>query len=122
MAISYDSVHLRLVEAVPEFGPVLEEHLEDQDGEVLAHVLFGDFTRFVLAAHQEDDHELVSRSLAFLEEAIMDGDQRTRNLVAVSFVENIGPRDEGAADFIAGWPPALKEEGHRQREPDHGGF
>ncbi|MGH9269431.1 MAG: DUF7674 family protein [Acidimicrobiales bacterium] len=116
MQIAYDAVHLRLVEAVPEFAPVLAEHLEDQEGELLQHVLFGDLTRFVVDAYERGDHELVSRCLDFLDEVLRNGDEMTQNLVGVSFVENVGPWDEAAQAFIADWPDALGEEARRQRE------
>lgn len=38
-----------------------------------------------------------------------------QNLVAVSFVENVGPWDDGVKGFIASWPSALQEEAERQR-------
>ncbi len=114
--IAYDSVHLRLVEAVPEFAPALAEHFEDQEGELLQHVLFGNLTRFVMDAYRRGDHELVLRSLDFLDEALRTGDEMTQNLVGVSFVENVGPWDDAAQEFIASWPPAIREEARRQRE------
>jgi hypothetical protein len=120
MTISYDSVHVSLVEAVPEFAPVLAEHLEDQDGETLQHLLFGDLTRFVVDAYERGDEALVSRCLGFLDQALRDGDEMTQNLVAVSFVENVGPWDEDVQEFIAGWPSALREEARRQLEGQPG--
>jgi hypothetical protein len=40
----------------------------------------------------------------------------TKNLVAVSFVKNVGPWDQAAQTFIGGWPIGLREEARRQRE------
>ena len=45
----YDTVAQRLVEVVPEFSGAVEEHRSDND-EILPHVLYGDLTRFVVAA------------------------------------------------------------------------
>lgn len=113
--LSYDSVHLRLVEAVPEFEVCLAEHLEHQEGEVLPHVLFGELTQFVLDAYHRGSQDLVLRSLGFLDGALRDGDAMVQNLVAVSFVEKVGPWDAAAQDFIATWPVALRAEAERQR-------
>lgn len=78
--------------------------------------MFGELTQFVVDAHERGDHELVSRCLDLLDEPLRNGDEMTQSLVAVSFVENVGPWDEAAQTFIAGWPAALSQEVHRQRE------
>ncbi|MCP4965810.1 MAG: hypothetical protein GY926_11290 [bacterium] len=106
--LTYGAIHAALVDAVPEFRPELEEHLSDHDGEVLPHLLFGDLTRFVLAARDRGDHALVERCLAFLESVVRSPRHRLLNLVAVSFVENVGPWQPGMASFIEGWPEELK--------------
>jgi hypothetical protein len=89
--LTYETIHELLVEAIPEFRPVLEEHLRDQEGEVLQHVMFGDLTGFVLAARDRGDRALVARCWAFLDHAANSPRPRVSNLVAVSFVENVGP-------------------------------
>jgi hypothetical protein len=58
VATVYSEVHVALREAVPEFGGVIDEHIA-YHGRLLQHVLFGDLTRFVLAAQERDDQELV---------------------------------------------------------------
>lgn len=106
-SITYDSIPESLVEAIPEFRPVVEEHITYYD-EVLQHVLFGDFTRFVLEQEHNKDEELVRRCLAFLDQAVRSGDELTENLVAVSFVENVGPWEPAMKDFISHWPESLQ--------------
>jgi hypothetical protein len=101
-----------LLVAVPEFRETFDEHVADYG--VLPHVLFGDLTRFVLAAHDRHDEDLERRSLSFLDHALRDGDKDVQNLVAVAFVENVDQRRY--ADFIAEWPNALQAEATRQRE------
>jgi len=98
-----------------EFSGAVEEHRSDND-EILPHVLYGDLTRFVVAAAEEGHDELVRRVLAFLEDELAHGDEMVQNLVAVSFVENVGPFERSTAGFIATWPPGLKAEADRQRE------
>lgn len=105
--LTYDAIHGALVAAVPECRPVLEEHVEFY-GEVFPHVLFGDLTRFILSQRQQGVDEVVAKSLAFLEDAAQSNDPLVENLVAVSFVENVGPWDSAMAAFIEGWPPHLQ--------------
>ncbi|RVX39735.1 hypothetical protein EDD27_2100 [Nonomuraea polychroma] len=92
---------------------MLHGHITDYH-EVLPHVLFGDLTGFVLHAHQQGDEELVRRCLTFLALAMKSADARVCELVAVSFVENVGPWDPATADFIASWPDALRDEASDQ--------
>ncbi|MEV0228694.1 hypothetical protein [Nonomuraea sp. NPDC050786] len=105
----YEHIADRLVSEIPEFRSVLREHVIDNH-EVLPHVLFGDLTRFVLHAHQQGREQLVGRCLTFLAVAMKSADVRLRELVAVSFVENVGPWDPAMVDFIASWPEALRNE------------
>jgi hypothetical protein len=113
--VSYERVIELLRSEVPEFALEIDEHVE-HNGEVLPHVVFGDFTRFVVAARNAGDAPLVGRCLAFLEQALRDGDTQVGNLVQVSFVENIGPWDGDAAEFMETWPQKLREEAERQRD------
>ena len=111
-----------LMRRLPEFKAAVDQHLADNFGELLLHPLFGDLSRFVLAAHERGDSDLVLRSLGFLEDAFRNGDEYVENLVTVSFVENIGPSNEEQAAFIDTWPLRLRTEAHRQRDggPDQG--
>ncbi|WP_127932204.1 DUF7674 family protein [Nonomuraea polychroma] len=111
--LTYEHIADRLVQEVPEFSSVLHGHITDYH-EVLPHVLFGDLTGFVLHAHQQGDEELVRRCLTFLALAMKSADARVCELVAVSFVENVGPWDPATADFIASWPDALRDEASDQ--------
>jgi hypothetical protein len=104
----------RLVDAVPEAGAIVEEHLNDQDGELLLHLLVADIRRFVLAAHERGDEELTGRVLAFLDLALTTGDSAVENAIAVSFVEDVGWWDPAVQAFIAIWPAGLRAEVKRQ--------
>lgn len=107
-SFTYKSIAQQLTTAVPEFEPFLIEHTKDY-GEVLSHVLFGDLTRFVLREHAADRREVVHRCLRFLERAARYGDDKVVNLVAVSFVENVGPWNIELRRFISNWPSRLRE-------------
>jgi hypothetical protein len=111
--ITYDTVVPLLLDALPGFRPTHEEHLADF-GELLPHLLFGDLTRFVLAARAASDHTTVTQALNFLETASLSADQKVRDLVADSFVENVGPWDEAQQGFIRTWPHNLRAEAERQ--------
>jgi hypothetical protein len=106
--LTYETIAEVLVDAIPEFRPALEQHLRDQEGEVLPHLLFGDLTRFVLAARDGGDDALVERCLAFLDLAARSPRPRVTNLVAASFVENVGPWEPQMSAFIETWPDALR--------------
>jgi hypothetical protein len=84
-----------LIARHPGLAPILKEHLTDNDGELLAHVLFGDITRYAvdLARRAAEEPEADARLLRLLEDldpAILpEGeDDPVDNLVWVSFVEN----------------------------------
>lgn len=96
----------RLVAAVPEFGPSLADHVAENDGEVLSHLLFWDLALFALDAHRRDDVDVTARVLGFLEQALAEGDDGVENLVVVSFVESLAA-DDGATSFVATWPDPL---------------
>lgn len=113
---SYPKVHERLVEAIPEFSPLLEEHVDDFE-EVLPNILFDTFTSFVLDARGRGDDPLIARCLAFLDTALGCGDEEIEHLVDVTFVETVGPWDPAMNEFIDSWPKGLRHKAIRQREP-----
>lgn len=84
-----------LVARNPGLGPALREHLSDNDGDLLPHVLFGDVTRYAsdLARRAGEDSEADAHLLRLLEDLdlalIPEGeDDPVDNIVWVSFVEN----------------------------------
>lgn len=74
-----------LVERLPEFGPVADEHVQDNDG-LLLHVLMGDLARFYMERARLDP-ELASRYWATVEVLAGQGDERVENAVATSLIE-----------------------------------
>jgi hypothetical protein len=69
---------------------LFEEHLQDQ-GELLPHVYCGDVTRYFVALvdHGTKDHEAEAVEILGVLEAAMSGDDQVRELIAVSFLENL---------------------------------
>ena len=106
----------RLVERVPELQEACDEHLRD-NAELLPHVLFGDVFRFVVAAEASGAEELVDRTLSALEALLHEDADDIRNLVAVSFVENVAWDDDDASKRIRRRLPSLLADAlRRQRE------
>ena len=104
--VDYGNFVQTLLHKVPEFQPTYHQHVVEFD-EVLPHVLMGDFTRFFYLAYlrsNEDNPDaqkwrnVVRDSLGLLEEAISSSDSRLRNLISVSFLENLVPSIEGKAE------------------------
>jgi hypothetical protein len=90
-----------MVARFPSLYRLLEDHIRDNAGEVLPHVFFGEVTRYVLsllvAARGEPRRELIGDVLSYLEEAYAAGDEELRELISVSFLENLpGPGESGA--------------------------
>ena len=115
--ISYDNiVDLLLLEA-PELHPLFEEHLRDQFGELLQHVFFGDLARYLVDQVRLEGADVekcrsggVARILGVLERAMASHDERVRELVSVSFVENLDPSDEAYKAVKSMLGPNLQEE------------
>ncbi len=105
----YATIHERLLEAIPEFRPLFDEHLEDFE-EVLTGTLFDTFTNFVLDARRSDATALVARCLEFLAAAVASGDEEIRHLIASTFIETVGPWDPNMSDFVDTWPQALRQQ------------
>jgi hypothetical protein len=112
---SASSLHERLLEAIPEFAPAFEEHLEDF-GEVLLGTLFDTFTMFVLDARGTDNTSLVSRCLDLLAAAVGSGDDEIQRLIASCFIETVGPWNPEMSEFVASWPDALRREAKGQEQ------
>lgn len=78
----------------PDLEPLMAEHLEDQEGELLPYLLMADLVRW---AQQKvnGNPERVSALIAWLEIHCEQADEPVRNLIAVGFVENIPATPEG---------------------------
>ena len=102
-------------EAVPMTRSLVEQHIEDQSGEVLLHLLVADVRRFAFASFERDDEAVTTCLLDFLDLALATGDDPVRNAIAVSFVEDTGWWDPAMVAFIATWPPTLAAEVERHK-------
>jgi hypothetical protein len=80
----------RLVAEVPELKPVLAEHLEDNFDELLPHVFFGDVSRWAESEVAADPADpAVQRLIDELSTGFTDGAPEVRDLITVSFLENL---------------------------------
>lgn len=103
-----------LVHAVRELQPAVDDHLADQGGVILEHVLLGDVGRFCLSVYERREDRPLRRCLDYLDQALREGDDYVENAVSVSFVETLGPWDPHLRSFIDTWPQKLREEALRQ--------
>ena len=87
--INFSSFVRLLLEAVPELRTVYAEHIDDNDG-LLEHVLMGDVTRFAEYLYFEDSNsECLVRLVEFLDKAYASNDEKLKELISVSFLENL---------------------------------
>jgi hypothetical protein len=93
--LTYSNIVDHLGAAVPDFRPLVEEHIADNRA-VLPHVLFGDLTRFVISKYRDwkagdgAAWTAVQRVLQLLEEALAQDGPELNDLVKASFLENLG--------------------------------
>ncbi len=100
-----------LVASFPGLRGSLADHIEENYGEMLPHVFFGDVTRYIidLAGKPEASSEL-RKILDHLEEAFVCGSRDVIELVSVSFIENL-PCEGKAAARVRQWlGPSLAKE------------
>lgn len=73
-----------------ELKPIYDAHVEYYE-EVLPHVLFGEFTSYVilLAADMDRNNIFLTGFLSSMEKGISSGEADVVNLIMVSFVENL---------------------------------
>jgi hypothetical protein len=72
----------------PKLSPLLVEHLEDNNGQVLPHLLMGDVMRWIVE-NLESDLQQCRSVLVWLDEAYESGNDEVRGLIVLSGVENI---------------------------------
>lgn len=89
-----------LVYGNPWLVPILQEHVDDNDG-VLPHLLLADVERWAetrLQSHGATDDQLRC-VLGFLESGYAAGDPHIEELISVSFLELLPRQDEPLAEL-----------------------
>jgi len=86
----------QLVQVAPELEEAYHEHMQKY-GELLAHVLMGEFTRWFIRscrsiAANSERTDLVAERDAFirvLDTGLIQGDEATQEVILASFLENL---------------------------------
>lgn len=115
MQMDSDAFVASVVAHVPEAAPVLTEHLQDNDGELLLHPFVADLRRMCEEAWTSQKRELLNRLLNCFDRGLTAGDELVENAVAVSFVEDSCRWDAANREYIASWPIGLRTEAETQR-------
>jgi hypothetical protein len=103
-----DSFSQHLADQIPPLSSVLNEHLEDNCGELLPHVFMDDVARwFLQAGHSSNGSESVTYLIELLDRALVAGSSDVRELVQASFVENL-PTSLPSDPIFSLLSPALK--------------
>lgn len=103
-----------LREAVPMTRSLVDENIEEYDGEVLLHPLVSDVLRFAIASFERGDEAVTASLLDYVDLVLRTGNDQVENAIAVSFVEESEWWDPAMQAFIVTWPPALAAEVERQ--------
>ncbi|MGO7021105.1 hypothetical protein [Rhizobium leguminosarum] len=69
---------------------LLSEHLKDNDGEILPHLLMADYCRLV---ERVPSDEWVRSFLAYLEDNFLGQSESLTELISVSFIEHLLPNE-----------------------------
>lgn len=99
-----------LVDEVPELRPLMEEHVEDNFGEVLPHLFLADVARFVTANPRE---QATSSALAFLNGGLRSAEPERRDLISTGFVENLVTGPDSLREMRIRLGPDLRAEADR---------
>lgn len=86
---------IRLVDDFAELSPVMEEHLEDQEGELLPYLFMADVARWA-HAHVSPEAHAVGRLVDWLEVEFDVAQPAEKDLIGLGFVEAIPCEPEGA--------------------------
>ena len=92
-----------LIRLVPELEPAYREHVVFNE-DLLPHLFIGDVARFAIERASERNNEpMLARLLGCLEERLANGPEEVRELIVVSFVENL----QGEVPTILALAPAM---------------
>lgn len=99
-----------LVYRLPGLEGLFQEHLDDQEGEVLPHLFMADLERWIEAEVARDGKpsRLIEEILDFLEAAVRRDDE-IAELIHASFLEHLPRPGEPGAEIRDRLGPALTE-------------
>ena len=108
----------QLLDHAPELRAMYDEHIHDYN-ELLPHVFMGDISRFVVQKAKlgdEDAISLVRRILDCLEQCMESGADNVKDLISVSFVENVVDHYEALPALRGMIGPTLEKEFQNHRK------
>ncbi len=115
MSLTASEFVIALAAHVPESTVTITEHLADQDGELLLHLLMGDLRLLAIDWFRTGQTDSLERLLTVLEQGVGQGDEYVANAVAVSFVEDLGWWEPEMQPFMDALPAGLLAQVKRQR-------
>lgn len=95
-----------LIHSHPRLLPLLDEHLLDNDGEVLPYLVLADIVRW-LVDHEQTDPEFCRSVLNWLEREFLAGSDDVQTLIALGGVEMIPDPGKPGATLRAWLGPSL---------------
>ena len=106
--ITQDSFIDNLVAVVPEAAETVRGHLDDQEGELLIHLLMADLLRLTVRVFGDGREDVARHLLEFVDRCLGEGDEYVRNAVSVSFVEHYGFGSDEPEELLSLWPAGLR--------------
>jgi hypothetical protein len=99
-----------LVDAFPPLRPLLDEHLDDQFGEVLPYLFLADVSRYLVDLIESGRRQDALPVLDWLERRFRAGSEEEQTLIAAGFLEALPRPDEPGAAVRDALGPALSDE------------
>ncbi|GLY19938.1 hypothetical protein Kisp01_69520 [Kineosporia sp. NBRC 101677] len=97
-----------LIYQFPQLLPLFNEHLDDNEGEVLPSLVMADVVRWLTANVSKNPREC-EEILAWLDMAYSHGSDEQRTVIAVSAVEEIPAPGEAGSELRGMLSPRLAE-------------
>lgn len=97
-----------LVDAHRELIPILDEHLDDNEGQVLPHLVLADVVRWVVA-HRHSHPDVCRAIFEWIEQEYRRGPEEVRGMITVSGVAMIPDPGQPGSELRDLLGPALRE-------------
>lgn len=108
--ITRDSFVDNLLAVMSEVAETVRGHLDDQEGELLLHLLMADLLRLTVRVFRDGREDVARRLLEFVDHCLSEGDEYVQNAVSVSFVEDYGFGPDEPEALLSLWPAGLRAE------------
>jgi hypothetical protein len=99
-----------LVDAFSPLRPLLDEHLDDNFGDVLPHLFLADVSRYLVDLIESGRRGDALPVLDWLEQRFRAGSEEEQELIATGFLEALPRPDEPGAAVRGALGPALSDE------------